>query len=104
MIEDGYSIDLTPWWRYYAQKFNPFKRRRRMVPMQWLPIETAPTDGSVRIMIAEFRGRELVDIDFDAIQEWEYESWELPQPYLIWVSAFDRVENPTHWCPLPPLP
>lgn len=33
MIEDGYSIDLTPWWRYYVQKFNPFKRRRRMVPM-----------------------------------------------------------------------
>ena len=34
MIEDGYSIDLTPWWRYYVQKFNPFKRRRRMVPME----------------------------------------------------------------------
>ena len=34
MIEDGYSIDLTPWWRYYLRKFNPFKRRRRMVPME----------------------------------------------------------------------
>lgn len=34
MIEDGYSIDLTPWWRYYAQKFSPFKRRRRMAPME----------------------------------------------------------------------
>ncbi len=34
MIEDGYSIDLTPWWRYYVQKFNPFKRRRRTVPME----------------------------------------------------------------------
>ncbi len=34
MIEDGYSIDLTPWWHYYAQKLNPFKRRRRMVPME----------------------------------------------------------------------
>ena len=34
MISDGYTIDLTPWWRYYARKFNPFKRRRKMVPME----------------------------------------------------------------------
>lgn len=34
MISDGYTIDLTPWWRYYAHKFNPFKRRRKMVPME----------------------------------------------------------------------
>jgi len=32
LIEDCISTDLTPWWRYYAQKLNPFKRRQRMVP------------------------------------------------------------------------
>ena len=72
--------------------------------MNWQPIESAPKDGEKRIIIAEFRGDgELVDIDFDATLEEECESWEMPQPYWVWKSAFGRIENPTHWIELPAL-
>jgi hypothetical protein len=71
----------------------------------WRPIETAPRNGEIRIIIAEFNhDGELTDIDFDAIYEQECESWELPQPYWVWKSAFGRVEDPTHWMPLPDPP
>jgi len=63
----------------------------------WLPIEEAPKDGSFRIIIAQFRGKELVDLDFDAVLEKESESWEMPQEYWVWKSAFGRVEEPTHF-------
>jgi hypothetical protein len=69
----------------------------------WQPIETAPHNGEQRIIIAEIRNDELVDIDFDAQFVEERESWEMPQPYWIWQSAFGRLENPTHWTPMPEL-
>lgn len=35
LISDGYTIDLTPWWKHLIQFFNPFKRRRvDKVPME----------------------------------------------------------------------
>lgn len=55
-------------------------------------------------MIANICDGEIQDIDFDAIFTEEHESWELPQPYWIWQSAFGRVEEPTHWAPLPSMP
>jgi len=70
----------------------------------WQPIETAPKNGEQRIIIAEIVNGELRDLDFDAVLEQEQESWELPQPYWVWVSAYGRVENPTHWMPLPDVP
>jgi hypothetical protein len=76
-------------------------RRQLMEGTTWQPIETAPKSGDPRIMIAQFVGGELHDIDFDAVYEEDYESWEMPQLYGIWVSAFGRVEEPTHWALLP---
>jgi hypothetical protein len=55
-------------------------------------------------MIASICDGEIQDIDFDAIYEQEQESWELPQVYWVWKSAYGRVEEPTHWAPLPSLP
>jgi hypothetical protein len=70
----------------------------------WQPMATAPKDGRTRIIIAQFRGSELVDIDFDAVLERESESWEMPEVYYVWKSAWGRIEEPTHWMILPPLP
>lgn len=71
---------------------------------EWQPIETAPTDGSVDIFIATLHNGKVQQIDFYAHQELESESWEMPQQYLIWVSAFGNVEEPTHWAPMPKIP
>lgn len=71
---------------------------------KWQPIETAPTDGSVDIFIAVIHNGEVQQIDFYAAQEWESESWEMPNKYLIWTSAFGNVEEPTHWSPMPKMP
>lgn len=38
LIEDGYSIDLTPWWRYYLQKLLPFKSRKVVALEDVLPL------------------------------------------------------------------
>lgn len=38
MISDGYTIDLTPWWRYYLRKLFPFKRRRVVALEDVLPL------------------------------------------------------------------
>jgi hypothetical protein len=72
--------------------------------MNWQPIETAPRNGELRIIIAEIINGVIVDLDFDAVFEQEQESWEMPQPYWVWTSAFGRIENPTHWIPLPKPP
>ena len=76
----------------------------RQVGPQWQPIETAPKDGKTRIMIADIRDGEILDMDYDAIYESERESWEMPAIYWIWTSANGRVEHPTHWAPLPIIP
>ena len=69
----------------------------------WMPIETAPRNGEHRIMIAAIHNGEIQDIDFDAVFEQEQESWELPQAYWLWKSAYGRIEEPTHWAFLPSL-
>jgi hypothetical protein len=71
---------------------------------QWRPIESAYKNGEHRIIIAAIHNGEIQEIDFDAVLEQEQESWELPQTYWVWKSANGRVEEPTHWMPLPNLP
>lgn len=70
----------------------------------WMPIETAPKNGEQRIMIAHISNGDVTDIDFDAVFAEDRESWEIPEPYWYWKSAFGRVEEPTHWAPLPAIP
>lgn len=72
--------------------------------MSWQPIDTAPKSGEKRIIIATIRDGDVVDIDFDATYEEDYESWEIPQPYWFWKSAHGRLEEPTHWIPMPEIP
>lgn len=72
--------------------------------VEWQPIETAILNGEQNIIIARLDDKgEIQDIDFDAVYESDYESWEIPQPYMVWKSAYGRVEEPTHWMPTPIL-
>ena len=86
MIEDCVSTDLTPWWRHYAQKFNPFRLIRRQTGMRWIPMG-----------------------------ECDQAIWSHEQIVVRYLSGFVQVftpclhtpqdlSNATHWCPLPPLP
>jgi hypothetical protein len=65
--------------------------------IQFFSIETAPTDNKVPLILARIIDGEICEMDFDAVYEKESESWEMPQEYWIWKSAFGRVEEPTHW-------
>lgn len=38
LISDGYSIDLTPWWKHLLLKVFPFKRRRVVALEDVLPL------------------------------------------------------------------
>lgn len=96
----------------------------------WMPIETAPKDGTVILAICShkadpyFDGERLTDygarceglghvedgihaIFWEPAKE-EWDGWESPS-YTIpagWVHNADpeQMANPTHWMPLPPSP
>lgn len=86
MIEDGLSTDLAPWWRYYLQKFNPFKRRK--LKMEWLPL-TAVAD------MLQHGGHVAVLDDNGWVACYTHDE------ILTWSHRFDKTK---YWCPLPPLP
>lgn len=64
----------------------------------WQPIETAPKDNQRPLLLADFdaAGR-LKALDYDGAWRCERESWEIPQVYYYWSSAWGYVEEPTHW-------
>lgn len=76
---------------------------------KWQPIETAPRDNKRPLYLAAFNDKgEMCSIDFDGAWESESESWEIPQVYYFWKSAYGTVEEPTHWAyqdegPPPPV-
>ncbi len=87
MIEDGYSTDLVPWWRHYAQKFNPFRLVRRKVVMRWIPFTTAAVMSGYDYVVVLFKDGSVASYDREDLHTFRY--------------YFDTA---THWCPLPPLP
>lgn len=73
----------------------------------WHNISTAPKDGS-EILLAEIRWKDGVpnygEIDVGA---WEREPMsrdEFGKDHWAWFSNYGRVEEPTHWMPLPDPP
>ena len=86
-------------------QIGTFKHGSEAPFKEWQPIETAPKNGEIRIIIAEIRqDGEITNIDFDAVLEQESESWEIPALYWVWRSANGNVEEPTHWMPMPEIP
>lgn len=110
MIEDGYSTDLVPWWRHYVQKFNPFRPIRRKTEFEWQPIETAPMDGSW-VLVVGAEGKPY-SACYNTKEDTFYDETEDKFFSGGWTDYGDsgppwhnkNLYNPTHWCPLPPLP
>ena len=75
--------------------------------MEWQPIETAPRDGT-DIIIAEIRFKnskaDYGEIDIGSWEEDRNGADEFGDSYFCWMSNYGRVEEPTHWMPLPPPP
>ena len=86
LIEDRYSTDLTPWWKHYAQKLNPFRLIQRKTEMRWIPM--GENDQAIwshdYIVTRNIAG--TIDI-------------RDTRPVVLHDLRYE-----THWCPLPPLP
>jgi hypothetical protein len=64
----------------------------------WLPIETAPKNNKVPLLLARFNDDgTMQSFDYDGIWESDQESWEIPEVYWYWASANGNVEEPSHW-------
>ena len=95
LIEDCISTDLTPWWRHYAQKFNPFRLIRRQTEMRLIRRQT------------EMRWIPMGECD-QAI--WSHSfivTQDITSPLEIHDTrsiCLHDLRFAHHWCPLPPLP
>lgn len=71
--------------------------------MQWQPIATAPTDGTL-IILGFWDTDDAGDLDWFTPEGW-FTADEVPQ---VWrVAVFGDIVHPTHWLPrlrLPPPP
>lgn len=80
------------------------QRDALLAAQQWLPIESAPKDGT-RILL-------FFPNDVGVISgEWNFERfYEKPRPHFThdqeqrWGVRHMRANQPTHWQPLPPPP
>lgn len=87
LIEDGYSIDLTPWWKHYLQRFNPFRLIRRKTEFRWILMgENDQAIWSHEMVAVKIWHKEIVRV--------------MPTRNTMDINFADA----THWCPLPPLP
>lgn len=74
-----------------------------MTDGKWMPIETAPKDGTE---ILAWDGMERVIAHWGYGAEWDYEADDMGATYGRWEDNWDgRMEpQPTHWMPLPAAP
>jgi len=93
LIEDGYGIDLVPWWRYFLQRINPW---RMVFPaprpeMQWIPIGECDNQMRMHDRVALLVGKN-VSFRYAVIVTSQFPAHR------------DALDRATHWCPLPPFP
>lgn len=86
--------------------------------MQWLPIDTAPKDGTDILVCYEMATVPIVHIahyDSDEHDMWEYQGSKSKEDAVGWWSFVQNSVSqhklckedynaPTHWMPLPPWP
>lgn len=74
---------------------------------EWLPIETAPKDGT-RIMIADHRGgvwfAKWDNEIFDTQNDRRAKGWLIFDPEDSWYVVYSPAEETTHWQPVPESP
>jgi len=72
--------------------------------MRWLPIKTAPKDGTrvdlwgINHLHYARMGRRVVNVSWGAVRDWagnERDDWQ---------TGHGEDFEPTHWMPLPPPP
>lgn len=73
---------------------------------EWLPIETAPKNGTDILLLFETRGRRFAHIGY-YVSEKTVRFDKIVSEYMGWrtgdtLVALTRLE-PTHWAPLPPF-
>jgi hypothetical protein len=78
------------------------KERSTLAP-EWQPIETAPKDGTVMILLEHRREYSSSTIDFGCFEFIENSDWDGAAVYG-WMSNEGKIEEPTHWMPLPTEP
>lgn len=72
----------------------------------WMPIETAPKDGTTVDLWAKVRNRDesarVADCSWGSMVDWHGE--ERDDWFGLYVGMHLSYENPTHWRPLPKPP
>lgn len=91
LIEDGYSTDLVPHWRYLLGKLNPLRLIKQKTEMKWRSVD------------ADFYSGNWGSQWIVALSEWEGED-VMAAFNLSDVPFLKHLSRATHWCPLPPLP
>ena len=72
--------------------------------MKPIPISKAPRDGS-SILIMVWRDGELLDIDVGSWGCVDNGNWETgDKPFDGWLSNDGKIEEPTHYLPMPETP
>jgi hypothetical protein len=70
---------------------------------EWQPIETAPKDGTMVLLLEHRRAYSSSTIDFGCFEFIEISDTDGHRIY-DWTSNDGRIEEPTHWMPLPTPP
>ncbi len=96
LIEDGYGIDLVPWWRYYAQKLNPF----RLIRWVWRKLKPAEC-GWVRMGVCDEQIWECERVTL--LFSFHGREVQIQSLRTIFLTP-KMLKDATHWFPLPPLP
>lgn len=66
----------------------------------WLPIETAPRDGTV-VIVGKASGYRIA---WASSAYWFDRGSDERGRYAGWTDGFDTLAAPTHWMPMPPPP
>jgi hypothetical protein len=67
--------------------------------MQWQPIETAPKDNSCVLVYVPMKTTKFIATAF-----WDTVACEWRVAWTGLQNGPSRIENPTHWAPLPDAP
>ena len=86
MIEDGYSIDLVPWWKYLWQRFNPWHPWPKE-EIKWIPVGPAMFGMENSHVAVLYSDKTVCTFTRDEL-----------------LLHSHRFQSATHYCPLPPLP
>ncbi|UYE95805.1 hypothetical protein HAAEEKHM_00085 [Sinorhizobium phage AP-16-3] len=90
--------DGIAWEREHGAPDRPTVAKQRVGV--WLPIETAPKDGSLFLAVARLGQRN----QWVSQCKWIGPDKRYPNSRLDWFMGVDGWPQPSHWMPIPDLP